>query len=187
MRRRLHAFKAPSRDANYTPAEVRFLLLAPASRIFATVAWPLDSIGIHAIVPARRLRPRSSLIVKRDCDGHRDRQHRPVRLATTSLRERVHHSPWMLTRRAGCAETCLSGSREARRSNPGFAAAFVWQRGEAKVIPTFYPMSIVGKRATRKCLACVLARPSCFKAGENPVLGVRTKGRFVRSNRVEVP
>ena len=58
---------------------------------------------------------------------------------------------------------------------------------EPKVIPTFYPMSIVGKRATRKCLACVLARPSCFKAGENPVLGVRTKGRFVRSNRVEVP
>lgn len=54
----------------------------------------------------------------------------------------------MLARRAGCTETCSSGSREARRSNPAFTASVV-SRSESEVIPAFYPISIIGEEGDR--------------------------------------
>lgn len=46
---------------------------------------------------------------------------------------RCHRVP--AYRRAGCIERCLSGSMEARRSNPS-----LW-----RLIPTFYPMAFIPK------------------------------------------
>jgi hypothetical protein len=88
----------------------------------------------------------------------------------------------MLARRAGCHESGSSGSREARRSNPRSLASVVLRRDGPKVIPAFYPIPFLGKRATGTLLATSTARLSWFKAGEgsaarfaNPALGVRTK------------
>jgi hypothetical protein len=75
----------------------------------------------------------------------------------------------MLARRAGCMETCSSGSREARRSNPCFVASVVLKRREVKVIPAFYPIPFLGKRATGKNLAktigeAVMVQSRCARA-----------------------
>lgn len=57
----------------------------------------------------------------------------------TGLTSQSKGMSWLLmtycARRAGCIERCLSGSTEARRSNPSRAKWISW-----RVIPTFYPM-----------------------------------------------
>ena len=135
-------------------------------------------------IVSRRIAPWSSLIVKRDFDGRRVGQHGPVKPASPAgLRVRVHHPNYMLARRAGCTETCSSGSREARRRNPGFSASVVLRRIEIRVIPTFYPIPSLGKRATGKDLASkkrsedVMVQRRCLQPWccGNPRVGVRTK------------
>jgi hypothetical protein len=70
----------------------------------------------------------------------------------------------MLTRRAGCHESGSSGSREARRSNPGTAASVVGKR-RFRSNPCVLSHANWVKWATRKNLANSLARPSRFKTG----------------------
>jgi hypothetical protein len=66
--------------------------------------------------------------------------------------ERVTALPAVVVsaRRAGCGETCLSGSTEAHRSNPGRGTPLPLYGSSitSRVIPMFYPMEAreVGRR-----------------------------------------
>lgn len=115
-------------------------------------------------------------------------RHHPCRSASPADRRgRDSPSAVMPTRRAGCMDTCLSGSTEAHRSNPRSGAWSDVAR-HVRVIPVFYPirakLPMLGNRGDReKPRSYASTREAVVdEAGENPARGVRA--HWVRSTRL---